>query len=678
MSAYIHPKNQGVIVTTGTVTSETQITGEGIKKHFKSTEPVEAVYELVWNGFDAGASEVRVRLERNQLGGLSRVIVWDNGEGIQFEITGSNFGLFNDSAKKLDVAQHGSHGRGRLAFHRLALQADWYTRHAGKEAVISIEDHDIKKFSVIPGEVSQYVSEESGTTVVLSKTHKELPDRLELLECFSQTFGWYLALHPAKRLLVDDELVAIPKHELHGEVIEIGSDSFRVDVIRWIEKPNDEKSYVYLIDSAGRTVHRRLSSLNNKKNFYTSVYVASSWADSFAATSDLINPSTNTLGSRAWSELERGVSEITRKLYEEFLRKEAEKKVAQYEEEGFFPTYSGLAKPEAEWRLQNTKELVKNIYIADPALFSLNKKQAKVLIRLLDKLAVSDENDSLWEILNSVLELDQATSNKLAAQLQQTTLENIVNTIEVLQKRINTIHEIRYLMDEHHAEVTETPDLQKIIENNTWLFGPQYELLGAEEATFTKISKNLRGSIKGIDDIEEKDVEGLATVEGANRQPDLFLARKVVSFDSFGKQVYRCVIVEIKRPGVSLNVKHLRQLDDYAAIIKKYPAFSSEFMRFELILVGRKISDADTEIVDRLRDKASSGEIGLYLSDGKTKRYVLNWYTLLDGHELANQALIDSLRLRRDDLTASSKQRLVERLQGIDPVPAMAVPGGIQ
>ena len=232
-------------------------------------------------------------------------------------------------------------------------------------------------------------------------------------------------------------------------------------------------------------------------------------------------------------------------------------------------------------------------------------------------------------------------------------------------------------MDEHYAEVTETPDLQKIIENHTWLFGPQYELLGAEEATFTKISKSLRDAVKGIDDIEESDVEGSATVDGANRQPDLFLARKVVSFDSLGKKVYRCVIVEIKRPSVSLNVKHLRQLDDYAAIIRKTAAFSSEHMRFELILVGRKISDADTEIVDRLRDKASSGEIGLYLSDGKTKRYVLNWYTLLDGHELANRALIDSLRLRRDDLTSSSKQELIEKLQGIEVIPTIA-PEGIQ
>lgn len=51
------------------------------------------------------------------------------------------------------------------------------------------------------------------------------------------------------------------------------------------------------------------------------------------------------------------------------------------------------------------------------------------------------------------------------------------------------------------------------------------------------------------------------------------------------------------------------------------------------------------------------------LDDGKTKRYVLNWYTLLDGHELANQALIESLRLKRDDLSNCPKDALLSSLQ---------------
>jgi Histidine kinase-, DNA gyrase B-, and HSP90-like ATPase len=641
---------------------EAQISGAGIKKHFKSTDPIQAVFELVWNGFDAGAKEVLVDFRKNELGGVESVAVQDDGCGIDFEHPEENFGLFNDSAKKLDVGQHGAHGRGRLAFHRLARRAVWHTRRGDGAAMITVDAQDIRHFAVAAQEESELSS--PGTLVVLEGVHKDLPEGETLNRLFGNAFGWYLALHPGKVLRVEGCSVSVPEHEVTCADLSINGFTFHLDVRRWLTKPSDEKSYVYLADSQGRVVHIQLSSLNNKKNFFTSVFVASSWADSFFPDADLINQATHTLDSKTWLEVEKEVSRATRTIYEDFLRKDADNKVAQYEEGGYFPSYAGLSQIDANWRLNNVKELIKNIYIADPALFSLGKRQTKVLIRLLDRLAVSNENDALWEILNGVLDLDQDSASRLAAQLQRTTLENIVNTIELLQRRLQTIHELRHLMDNHYAEVLETPDLQKIIENHTWLFGPQYELLGAEEATFTKLAKSMRDSLRGMGDVDPDDVEGNATIQGANRQPDLFLARKVPSFDNYGRMVYRCVVVEIKRPSVSLNVKHLRQLDDYAALIKKYPSFMSENMRFELLLVGRKISDADSEIADRLKSMAARGERGLVLDDGKTKRYVLNWYTLLDGHELANQALIESLRLKREDLTGTPKEALLGSLQG--------------
>lgn len=107
-------------------------------------------------------------------------------------------------------------------------------------------------------------------------------------------------------------------------------------------------------------------------------------------------------------------------------------------------------------------------------------------------------------------------------------------------------------------------------------------------------------------------------------------------------------------------------MDDYAAIIKRHPEFASEHTRFELILVGRKISAADTEIGSRLKQQLSRGEIGLVTDDDRMKRYVLNWYTLLEGFELANSALLERLKLQRDELSLS-KDGLVGSLQGIAP-----------
>lgn len=112
-----------------------------------------------------------------------------------------------------------------------------------------------------------------------------------------------------------------------------------------------------------------------------------------------------------------------------------------------------------------------------------------------------------------------------------------------------------------------------------------------------------------------------------------------------------------------MNVKHLRQLDDYAAIISKHPAYSSESIHFDLILVGRKISSDDIEIPSRLNSHRGKGHPGLVSDDGKVKRYVLNWYTLLDDLELAQQYLLEKLQIKRDSFEAESKDTLLDALQ---------------
>ena len=219
-------------------------------------------------------------------------------------------------------------------------------------------------------------------------------------------------------------------------------------------------------------------------------------------------------------------------------------------------------------------------------------------------------------------------------------------------------------MNEHYRDVLETPDLQQIIENNTWLFGPKYETLGAEEDTFTKIAKKFRDEAMAQGVIDEEDVENLADLKGAQRQTDLFLARRIPTIDSVGNPIYKCLIVEIKRPAASLNKKHLRQLQDYADIIRGFPEFDAENMYFELVLVGRKISSADKLIKRELLSLSSKGEPGL-VSDGdpKMKLYVLNWYTLLNSFELSNSFMLEKLKLKRVEFDGLTRQELIKDLQ---------------
>ena len=50
------------------------ITPEGIKTNLKNVKPLEAICEYIWNGFDAGASQIKVYLHTNELGLINKVL----------------------------------------------------------------------------------------------------------------------------------------------------------------------------------------------------------------------------------------------------------------------------------------------------------------------------------------------------------------------------------------------------------------------------------------------------------------------------------------------------------------------------------------------------------------------------------------------------------------------------
>ncbi len=652
---------------TSVFSGSAQITDEGIKKHFKSYEPVQAIFELVWNGLDAGATEVKVNIIENDLDGIESVTVIDNGEGIDVKNVGSNFEKFNESLKRHDDDKHGSHGKGRLAFHRLSEKAIWFTRREDYDAKITIESSAIKDFSGTYLEKEKQhaslVSLDSGTCVELVHFKKnKLPTEQALMQRIGQEFCWFLALNKSRTIYLNGKKVTIPKHEIHETDFEIDSNDFSVKVIRWENKPGSEKSHNYFIDKNNKVVLKELSRFNNKVKFHSSAFVFSKWIDGFDP-DGLEMDLQFSKSSPIYREVLRELLRYQREIYQDFLRKYVDEELDRFEANGYFPELKNMDDNYVKWRTENTKSVVKEIYLADPTIFNkLNAKQSKILIRLLDKILVSNENDSLFDVLDGVLDLDSENMSLLAHQLSKTTLENIISTIETLQKRQISVHKLREIMENRFNEVLETPDLQKIIENNTWLFGPQYTTLGAEEDSFQKIAVNLRNDVKDIDVISTEDIEAGSDVNGINRQVDLFLARKIPTYDSQGGQYYKCVIVEIKRPGVSLNKKHLSQLEDYADIIEKHPAFSSDKMRFELILIGRKISKDDVAIKRRLRSMKEHAEYGL-VATGRIKCYVKDWFTIFDEFDLSNNYLLDRLNTKLDEITDKKTENLVNDLQ---------------
>ena len=114
-----------------------QISSKGIEKTLRKFDYLQAISEYIWNGFDAQATVVDVKLHLNVLGGVDHIVISDNGYGIDRRELERKFTPFFESEKQIDPekrtrttsAMHGKNGIGRLTFHRFASDAKWKTTY---------------------------------------------------------------------------------------------------------------------------------------------------------------------------------------------------------------------------------------------------------------------------------------------------------------------------------------------------------------------------------------------------------------------------------------------------------------------------------------------------------------------------------------------------------------------
>lgn len=652
-------------MTNNTLKSSVKVTTPSIKKKFRNFKPIESLYELIWNGFDAGATRIELDIKRNEIEGIDEILIFDNGSGIDFYSDNCGFSKYDDSEKKNSIQTHGKDGVGRFSFHKICNKAEWHTKIDNKAYKTTIDSTKLEDFQTVELENSEVTSLQNvkcGTVVrLLNFDGKEnIPLEEDISRFLSVEFGWYLAIKESVEIIFNGIRIEIPQSETLSYTFKVGEVCFDTLFYRWYKKPSSEKSYDYYVTSINSLKSKALSGFNKKPDFHLTTVVKSDIFDNNDL--DLITMNSELVD---WGQLKHEILLKQEDIYERFLRSKAEEIVERYEEKGFFLESTGIDREYSLWRTNNIKKVVEELYINDPSLFNnLKDKPAKILIRLLDKIVTSSDNDSLMNILEGVLDLETGGLDRLSKIINDSSLENVISTVEEITKRLSVVKMIKDIMESKYHNILETPDLQKVIEKNSWLFGEQYSLIGAEENNFSKIAKNLRDQVENINEVTVCELEDGVNIEGAQRQVDLFLASKNLSYDESNNKVFKCVIIEIKKPSVSLNKKHLRQIEDYAEIISKHPSFSgSQHMRFELILIGRKISQTDTSIKSKLESSKIHQEKGLINKDDKIKTYVRDWFSILDEHELSHNYLLEKLKPKLPDYTDVKPNELIEKLQ---------------
>jgi histidine kinase/DNA gyrase B/HSP90-like ATPase len=176
-----------------------------ILERFTRAKPIQALAEFIWNSLDADASKIDVSIEENGLGAVSRVIVRDNGTGMERKDAPELFRRLGGSWKRLSTTTkrdgrflHGQDGRGRFKAFTLGKIAEWDVTYQKGNKLSSFTitmTSSMMKEVVISDEETPYPGKVAGVTPTISDLHKDyrsLTSEAGLQE-LTEIFALYLA-----------------------------------------------------------------------------------------------------------------------------------------------------------------------------------------------------------------------------------------------------------------------------------------------------------------------------------------------------------------------------------------------------------------------------------------------------------------------------------------------------
>lgn len=574
---------------------EVSITTEGIQKNLKSFKPLDALCEYIWNGFDAQADRVDVKLYTNEFGLLNMISIEDNGTGIVYEELGDKFKPFNDS-KKYDISKkvnhslpHGRQGIGRLTFFAFAQRARWntvYEKSGNKyEYYIDMEKDTLNQYDDNGGKKPQITGKNVGTEVIFTQVQQFSKD--DIVEKIKIEFFWFLELNKPRnfQILVDGEKVTYDEFIIKKiEFVPAAELTYKyeISIVQWNQSLGKEFSKFYFIDSDNEEKYKEATKLNKKSDeFFHSIFIKSSYFDNFYFEKEMdgqacLFPNKN---EQEYRKLMDAINVFLYKFRRRYLKGASDKFIDKLIDSKIYPEFNAN-NPIDTYRKSELDNLVGTLYAAQPKIFTnLSDDNKKITIGLLKLIMDAEDKDNLFKVLKQVVDLDEDELAELAGVLKYTSLSNITRLVKLIEDRQKVIQGLKELVFNKDMYAKEVPHIQNVVENHYWLFGEQYNLITAAEPDFTYALKGLILATTGKD--EDVDIDH----EDKNKEMDIFMIRQDRKGD-----VTENVVVELKRPTVALGETQLSQVKKYLQVIRKDDRFNMGNVKWTFYLVGNKFN----------------------------------------------------------------------------------------
>jgi len=635
----------------------TKLTSTSIERSGLPSDYKKVIAEYIWNGFDANASVIRINYDANEIGFINNFQIIDNGTGIKFEELDETFGNFNVSKKMNSFSNtsfvKGKKGKGRFSFTSFCNKALWETTYETTDNKflsykLEINKEDSQNYSTSDKVISKV--KETGTILTLSDFYSLTSDMLEdnsFENYLSNEFGWFLYLNKERnyKIIINGSTLNYTDIIIDNEddVITIGDFEFKTSYIQWDEKIGD-KYFYYFLNHEKKESARKHTSFNNKAiDFHHSVYIESDYFDNFSITK---KDEPSVLGKNQTDQIFKALVVI---LNERILEKEkhfirnsqAENLIEKFNKSKILPLFKSNSYEQL--RKKDLENVIKDIYCIQPKIFqNLNNTQSKTIVGFLNLLLDTEQRDNILDILEDVVNLTDEERDTLAKTLKKTNLSNITSLIKYLENRYNVVAILKTLIYKLETFTTERDHIQKVIENNYWLFGEEFHLVSADK-NFEIVLNNYLIHLEANEN-KKPDIEKL-NKEFKLKRPDIFISRKIdiPDLDNIDHTIEENIIVELKRPSVTIGKKQFSQIEDYLGYIINEDRFNSQLRNWKFYLVGKSVDEYIKGLYENQKNK---GKKFLVQSIKNYEIFALTWDDLFKIFDNRHKQLINRLEFK--------------------------------
>lgn len=398
------------------------------------SETWNALAELVWNGFDAEATNVTIEFDSGAIARIDEIRVIDNGHGIEQTEALEAFSQLGGSWKKYargrlskngKVLLHGEKGQGRLRAFALGDTVEWdtivETDDGNLRTVVVVERNTLKTTHV--ADQPEPTTQDPGTTVRIYNTTPKASwlQRTELVSRkLAEIFAPHLRQSPTLSLYLGDDKIDPAALEDHSETYALTVDGYEnetieLEVIEWNVK---FERALHLCDSRGMSMHE-LHPLITAPNYNFTAYIR--W-DGFRDREEMLSL------AEMNDELRPVIDAARDRLQAHFTARHDQRDVRiiqRWVDEGSYP-YKAKARTAAQQTERQVFDLAALAMNASAPSFAKADIETRKMTLALLREAVERSPDSLHRILESVGRLDKQRMDELAALLDRTTLPNII------------------------------------------------------------------------------------------------------------------------------------------------------------------------------------------------------------------------------------------------------------